>query len=71
MGACEKNLLAQETILRTQNHPIVWLKKKRSPSKYPNSIPLKAKIVFKTKIRLSHLYSSLRQQSSLSMRPWP
>ena len=70
MGAFEKILLAQETILHTQNHPIVWLKK-RSPSKYPNSIPLKAKIVFKTKIRLSRRYSSLRQQSSLSMRPRP
>jgi hypothetical protein len=56
MGAFEKILLAQETILHIQNHPIVWLKKKRSPSKYPNSIPLKAKIVFKTKIRLSRRY---------------
>jgi hypothetical protein len=55
MGAFEKILLAQETILHIQNHPIVWLKK-RSPSKYPNSIPLKAKIVFKTKIRLSRRY---------------
>ena len=39
MGAFEKILLAQETILRTQNHPIVWLKKKgvrantRTPSR--------------------------------------
>jgi hypothetical protein len=44
MGAFEKILLAQETILHIQNHPIVWLKKK------------KAKIVFKTKIRLSRRY---------------
>jgi hypothetical protein len=45
MGAFEKILLAQETILHTQNHPIVWLKKKES-EQIPELHPVKGENCF-------------------------
>jgi hypothetical protein len=46
MGAFEKILLAQETILHIQNHPIVCLKKKKEPEQIPELHPVKGENCF-------------------------